>query len=69
MSKAVYWTKPYYKHTMCLLWVTINCVSAFCEFFQFSLNFALQHDWATAYLFVPQIVTLAGHTVLSGHLV
>ena len=27
------------------------------------------HKWATAYLFVPQIVTLAGYTVLFGYLV
>ena len=29
----------------------------------------MQHHWATADLFVPQIVTLAGYTVFSGHLV
>ena len=33
------------------------------------LLFAMLHNWATACLLVPQIVTLAGYTVLFGHLV
>ena len=41
----------------------------FCEFFNFSINFAMQHHWATAYLFLFQMVTLAGYMVFSGHLV
>ena len=34
-----------------------------------TLKFAMLHNWATAYLIVPEIVTLAGYTVLFGHLV
>ena len=37
----------------------------FCEFFSFAFNLAVQPHWATAYLFVPQMVTLAGYIVLS----
>ena len=41
----------------------------FCEFFNFAFNFAVPHHWATANLFLPQMVTLAGYVVFSGHLV
>ena len=62
---------------MCLFWVStsdkkivkICCFAVFCEFFNFTFNFAMLHSWTTACLFVPQIVTLAGYTVLSGNLV
>ena len=37
--------------------VTICCLLFFCEFFNFAFNFAMLRHWATAYLFVPQIVT------------
>ena len=52
------------------IWVYSGCFSdIFGEFFNFAFTLAKQHHWATAYLFVPQMVTLAGFIVLSGHLV
>ena len=41
----------------------------FCEFLNFAFNFAMQHNWDTAYIYVPQMVTMAEYIVLSGHLV
>ena len=38
-----------------------------CECFNFAFNFAMLHHLATAYLFVPRMVTLAGYAVFSGH--
>ena len=49
--------------------VTICCVFVVCEFFYFAFNFAMLHNWATAYLFAHRMVTMVGFTVLSGHLV
>ena len=41
----------------------------FCDFGNFAFNCVMQHHWATACLFVDQMVTLAGYKVLSGRLV
>ena len=38
-----------------------------CDFFNFTFKFVMRHYWATAYLFVTQMLTLVGHTVLRGH--
>ena len=72
MSKAVTWINPFINTAMCLLWISssdyymvmICCFAVFCEDLNFPFNLAMLDTWATAYLSVPQMVTVAGCTVL-----
>ena len=53
----MFWLRIWWKHDFLFACGRLN------------LPLAMLHNWVTAYLYVPQIVTSAGHIVIYGHLV
>ena len=75
MSKAVTWINPII-NTACVCYgfhhLNIrlqSVVSVFCEFFNFTYNFARLHHWATAYMYLQCICAANGDTILAGYTV